>query len=51
MAAYPTATTRVSFQLRMKRTASVPTTWIKLWITMAKLLFSASAMVSMSLVK
>ena len=46
MAAYPTATTSVSRQLRRKRSARVPTTWMKLWITMAKLLFSASAMVS-----
>ena len=30
---------------------SVPTIWMKLWITMAKLLFMASATVSTSLVK
>ena len=31
--------------------ASVPTTWIKLWMIMAKLLLRASEMVSTSLVK
>ena len=40
-----------SFQLSTKSMTSVPLIWMKLWMTMAKLLFSASAMVSTSLVK
>ena len=41
----------VSRQFRMKSTASVPTIWMNAWITLAKLLLSASETVSTSLVK
>ena len=51
MEAYPRTTRKLSCQFRMKRMVSVPTTWIKLWMIMAKLLLRASEMVSTSLVK
>ena len=40
-----------SRQLSTKSSTSVPAIWMKLWMTRAKLLFSASEMVSTSFVK
>lgn len=51
MAASHTSVMIVSCQLRMMSIAVVPITWIVAWITLAKLLLSASETVSTSLVK
>ena len=51
MATSHTSVIIVSCQLRMMSIAVVPTIWMLAWITLAKLLLSASETVSTSLVK